>query len=288
MEETATPAAAAVNQLDAVHNWLLTTGMDLGLKIVAFLITLIVASFVIKIVCGITGKALNKAKRVSDMLEQFTLSVLRKVLWVVAFMVALPCLGIDVGPMIAGLGVGGFIIGFAFQESLGNLAAGLMLLLNEPFKVGDLIEGGGHLGKVNELNMMATTMTTGDNKLIVIPNRIVWGSSIINYSALDTRRVDMTVGISYAADINTARATIKSVVDAHELILKEPAVQIELVEMADSSLNLVVRPWCKNADYWGVYFSLNQQIKEALDAKGIEIPFPQMDLHFPGGAPAAS
>ena len=280
--------AGAVEQVDAVQNWLLTTGMEIGMNLVAFLITLIIASFVIKIVCGIAGKALKKAKRVSDMLEQFTLSVLRKVLWVVGFMVALPCLGIDVGPMIAGLGVGGFIIGFAFQESLGNLAAGLMLLLNEPFKVGDLIEGGGHLGVVNELNMMATTMTTGDNKLIVIPNSIVWGSSIVNYSALDTRRVDMTVGISYVADIDTARATIKSVVDANELVLKDPGVQIELVEMADSSLNLVVRPWCKTPDYWSVYFSLNQQMKEALDAKGIEIPFPQMDLHFPGGAPAAA
>ncbi|MFT5128231.1 MAG: small conductance mechanosensitive channel [Rhodothermales bacterium] len=288
MEETATPVAVATEQVGAVQAWLLTTGMDIGMNIVAFLITLIIASFVIKIVCGIAGKALNKSKRVSDMLEQFTQSVLRKVLWLVAFMVALPCLGIDVGPMIAGLGVGGFIIGFAFQESLGNLAAGLMLLLNEPFKVGHLIQAGGHLGKINELNMMATTMTTGDNKLIVIPNSGVWGSAIVNYSALDTRRVDMTVGISYAADISEARATIQAVVDANELVLKDPGTQIELVEMADSSLNLVVRPWCKNADYWGVFFSVNQQMKEALDAKGIEIPFPQMDLHLPDGAPSAA
>jgi small conductance mechanosensitive channel len=288
MEETANPVAAATEQVDAVNNWLMTTGIDLGMNIVAFLITLIVASFVINIVCSIAGKALKKAKRVSDMLEQFTLSVLRKVLWVVAFMVALPCLGIDVGPLIAGLGVGGFIVGFAFQESLGNLAAGLMILLNEPFKVGDLVEGGGQFGVVNELNMMATTMTTADNKLIVIPNSSVWGSAIVNYTALDTRRVDMTVGIGYAADIDEARATIKAVVDANELVLKEPGTQIELVEMADSSLNLVVRPWCKTPDYWTVYFGLNQKIKEALDAKGIEIPFPQMDLHFPDGAPSAT
>jgi len=135
---------------------------------------------------------------------------------------------------------------------------------------------------------MATTMKTVDNKKVVIPNSKIWGGSITNYTAFDTRRVDLTAGISYSADIGKAREAISELLKNHELVLGDPKPQIEVVEMADSSVNLVVRPWCKTEDYWTVYFDVNRGIKETFDAQGIEIPFPQMDVHMVSTAPAQS
>jgi small conductance mechanosensitive channel len=178
--------------------------------------------------------------------------------------------------------VTGFIIGFAFQESLGNLASGMMIALNEPFRVGDYVEVGGNSGTVKDMNMMATTLSTPDNKKVVVPNKNVWGSPITNYTALETRRVDLTAGISYGADINKAKEVILGVLKDQAAVLDDPAPTVEVIEMADSSVNLVVRPWCKTADYWSVVFSVNHAIKEALDEAGIEIPFPQMDVHHHG------
>jgi len=262
--------------------WLITNGADFLVNIVVFLLILFVGAFVIKAMMRVTGMMLEKSKRVTPELEKFTVSVFSKVLWLLLLMIALPRLGVDVTPLIAGLGVGGFIIGFAFQESLGNLAAGLMIMVNAPFKIGDYVEAGGHAGVINEINMMATTMTTPDNKKIVLPNKGVWGGPIVNYTALDTRRVDLVAGISYSSDIGKAREILEGVLKANIKVLDDPAPMIEVVEMADSSVNLVVRPWCKTADYWDVYFSVNRGVKEALDKAGIEIPFPQMDVHHHG------
>ncbi len=249
-----------------------------------FALVLIVGAIAIKVMRKTLQMILHKAKRVNETLEKFLVNITGKLLWVVLLMVALPRLGIDVAPLIAGLGVTGFIVGFAFQESLGNLAAGLMIVLNQPFKIGDFVEAGGHEGFIHEINMMATTMITRDNKKIVQTNRSVWGSSIINHTALDTRRVDMTVGIAYASDLGKAREVIDAALKANPKVLADPAPMIELNAMADSSLNLVVGPWCKTADYWDVFFAVNRAIKEALDAAGIEIPFPQIDVHHHGAA----
>ena len=192
---------------------------------------------------------------------------------------------IDIAPLIAGLGVTGFILGFAFQESLANLAAGVMISLNRPFTVGDFVEVSGGTGVVKELNMMATTLSTPDNKVVIVPNKAVWGSAITNYTAMDTRRVDMVVGISYGADISKAKEVITKVIEGIDQCLADPAPMVEVVEMADSSVNLVARPWSKTADYWDVFFAFHHQIKVALDEAGIEIPFPQMDVHHHGLEP---
>ena len=197
-------------------------------------------------------------------------------------MIAIQRFGIEIGPLVAGLGVTGFIVGFACQESLANLAAGIMIALNQPFQVGDLVEISGVTGFVDETNMMATKLHTPDNKRIVAPNGSIWGSTITNYSALDTRRVDLVMGVSYSSDIGKAKEVINSVLKANEMVLYNPEPTVEVVEMADSSVNLVVRPWCKTPDYWNVYFSVNHAAKEALDQAGIEIPFPQMDVHHYG------
>jgi small conductance mechanosensitive channel len=268
--------------IEKAKEWLALNGANFLVDVVVVLIILIVGKFVIKGLCKSLSVSIKKSGRVSELFESFILNVTSKVLWVVVLMIALQRLGIEIGPLVAGLGVTGFIVGFACQESLANLAAGIMIALNQPFKVGDLVEVSGVTGFVDETNMMATTLHTPDNKRIVAPNGSVWGSTITNYSALDTRRVDLVVGVSYSSDIGKAKEVINSVLQANEMVLDNPESTVEVVEMADSSVNLVVRPWCKTDDYWDVYFSVNHAAKEALDQAGIEIPFPQMDVHHHG------
>ena len=268
--------------VEKVKEWLALNGANFLVDIIVVLIILIVGKFVIKGICKSLSISIRKSGRVSDLLESFIINVTGKVLWVVVFMLALQRLGIEIGPLVAGLGVTGFIVGFACQESLANLAAGIMIALNQPFQVGDLVEVGGVTGFVDETNMMATTLHTPDNKRIVAPNGSVWGSTITNYTALDTRRVDLVMGISYSSDIGKAKEVIQSVLKENKLVLDNPEPTVEVVEMADSSVNFVVRPWCNTADYWNVYFSVNRAAKEALDEAGIEIPFPQMDVHHHG------
>jgi small conductance mechanosensitive channel len=269
----------AVEWLQEGRTWLIQNGLEFAQSLLAFIVILIIGKIAISMTCKVVYRVLHNADRVSEILEKFTVDTLAKVLWILVLLVGISSFGVDVGPLIAGLGVTGFILGFAFQESLGNLAAGLMLLLNEPFKVGDFVEAAGVSGAVQEMNLMATTLTSPDNKKIMVPNRNIWGGNITNYSAMETRRVDLVVGISYAANIGHATTTIQKVVNGHDLVIDDPEPVIEVVEMAGSSVNLVVRPWCNTADYWTVFFDLQRAVKEALDAEGIEIPFPQLDVH---------
>ena len=265
-----------------IKEWFAINGADLLVDIIVILIILIIAKLVINAVRKSLSKSLKKSEKFSEILESFILNVTAKVLWVIVFMLVIQRLGVEIGPLIAGLGVTGFIIGFACQESLSNLAAGVMIALNQPFEEGHYVEVAGTSGAVFEMNMMATTLHTPDNKKVVVPNSSVWGSSITNYTALDTRRVDLVIGISYSSDIGGAKDVLESVLKENTLVLDDPGPTVEVVEMADSSVNFVVRPWCKTADYWKVYFSVNRAAKEALDKAGIEIPFPQMDIHHHG------
>lgn len=265
--------------LTGLTDWLVDNGPQLVADLLVFVLILLVGKFVVSMVCRIFGKALAKAERVSELLRKFALDTLRKVLWVVVLMVALPKIGVDVAPLIAGLGVAGFVIGFAFQESLSNLAAGVMILLNQPFKNGEYVEAGGHAGVIRDLNLMATTMTTGDNRKIIIPNKAVWGGPIVNFSATGTRRIDMTFGIGYGNDMGKAQSIIKKIIASYDKVLKDPAPLVEVFELADSSVNFVVRPWCKTADLWELKLGITRRVKEEFDKEGIEIPFPQMAIH---------
>ena len=268
--------------LDKAKEWVVVNGIDFLVNVIIFFVILIIGKIVVSTISNVTRRALQKSNRVSEMLQGFAVNIVSKVLWVIVLMIALQRLGIDIAPLIAGLGVTGFIVGFAFQESLGNLASGLMIALNQPFKVGDFVETGGISGVVDELNMMATTMTTLDNKKVVIPNKSVWGSAITNYTALDKRRVDLGVGISYGSDINKAKSAIMSALKEVKEILSDPPPEVEVETMGDSSVNLVVRPWCKSDDYWTVFFKANQAVKEGLDRGNVTIPFPQLDVHHYG------
>jgi len=268
--------------IEKVKEWVAVNGATFLVDVVVVLIILVVGNIVIKGICKSLSLSLKKSGKVSELLESFLLNVTSKVLWVIIFMLAIQRLGIAIGPLVAGLGVTGFIVGFACQESLSNLAAGIMIALNQPFQVGNFVEVAGVAGVVDEMNMMATTLHSPDNKKVVVPNGKVWGSTITNYSAHETRRVDLVVGISYSSDIGKAKDVIHSVLKENKAVLNDPAPTVEVVEMADSSVNFVVRPWCNTDDYWNVYFGVTRAVKEAFDQADIEIPFPQMDVHHYG------
>lgn len=265
---------------DTVLKWLAENGVSFAVNVVVSFLLLLAGSYLIRVVTKSVRKALVKSGRVNALLESFICSVVHKASWALLLMVVIQRLGVNIAPLIAGLGVTGFILGFAFQESLGNLAAGMMIAVNQPFKVGDYVSAGGVEGTVMELNMMAATLTTPDNKKVVVPNKVIWGTPITNYTAMDTRRVDVAIGISYGADIGKARRVAMEVVRACPQVLADPAPALEVLSWGDSAVNMVLRPWARPADYWTVYFALTQGVKEAFDRNGVDIPFPQLDVHI--------
>lgn len=266
---------------DPVIVWLQTTGVVIGLKILFALAILAVGGLVIQLMSTALKKALSKTKLgQKSLIAKFIVSVIVKTAWAFLLVIALGKLGVDVGPLIAGLGVTGFILGFAFQESLGSLAAGLMIALNQPFKVGDYVQVAGHEGTILTLDMMAVVLATGDNRRITIPNKQAWGSPIINYSAQDKRRVDVIVGIAYGADIALARKTAIETITSIPGVLADPVPMAEVLRLDDSAVTLTVRVWTKTADYWNVFFAGNRLVKEAFDKAGVAIPFPQLDVHL--------
>jgi small conductance mechanosensitive channel len=268
--------------INQIKEWLMGQGIHLLVNLLTALLIFFVGFYLIRFVCHSLEKILKKSPRVDDMLKDLIVSVVGKSLWVLVIIMILGRIGLDIGPLIAGLGLTGFILGFAFQDSLSNLASGVMLTLNRPFQIGDYVDAGGVSGTIKAMDMMAVSMTTPDNKRIIIPNKSVWGSAITNYTALDTRRVDMAVGISYGSDIATAKKVILDAILSFDEVLSDPAPTIEVVGLGDSSVNLVVRPWVKTADYLTILFAAYPKIKAALDANGIEIPFPQVDVHYSG------
>jgi small conductance mechanosensitive channel len=201
-----------------------------------------------------------------------------------AVVVALWQLGISLGPMLAGLGVVGFIVGFAMQDSLANFAAGMMILIYRPYDVGDQVEVAGVLGKVQNMSMVSTTVLTLDNQKLMLPNAKIWGDVIKNVTDQDVRRVDMTFGISYGDDIARAEAVLEDILKSHEKVLASPEPVVRLHKLGDSSVDFVVRPWVKTEDYWDVYWDVTRSVKLRFDAAGISIPFPQRDVHVHGAA----
>jgi small conductance mechanosensitive channel len=202
---------------------------------------------------------------------------------IAGLLVILNQLGLQVGPLLAGFGVAGFIAGFALQDVLSNFAAGVMILFYRPFDVGDFVRAGGEHGTVREMSLVSTTLTTPDNQRLIVPNKKIWGETIQNVTVNPTRRVDMVVSIDYADDIGKALAVLDRVVKAHPLVLSDPAPAIGVAALADSGIAIQVRPWCNSPDYGDVLGQLNRQIKEAFDQAGITIPFPQRVVHVRGG-----
>ena len=244
-------------------------------------IVVIIVGYVLAIVLSkYLKRAILKAK-MTKILAEFTSRVVKILIIIFAFALAIGFVGIDVGAALISLSVvSGFIFGFAFQETLGNLAAGFMIAITKPFRVGDYVDIAGHAGSINHVGASITTMTTYDNKRIIIPNSNIWGNPVVNYTALNQRMIDMKVGISYGDDIGKAINVAMDVIKKHEKVTSDPAPIVAVADLGDSSVDLLVRPWVQTSDYWTVRRDITRQIKEAFDKEGISIPFPQTDVHL--------
>jgi len=261
--------------------WVVEDGPGWLVKIIGFLVILLVFKILGSIVGGITGKALSSSKlKFSDLLKRFFVNVVRKVVFVLGLVIALGQVGFDVGPILAGVGVVGFVVGFALQDTLSNFAAGIMILIYRPYDIGDAISAAGETGKVDGMSLVSTTILTPDNQKLIIPNSKIWGGTIRNITAQATRRVDLTIGVSYSDDLDKTQEVLMEVVTAHEKVLKDPAPVVVVTNLGESSVDFAVRPWSKTSDYWDVYGDLTKAIKQRLDKEGITIPFPQRDLHL--------
>lgn len=232
-----------------------------------------------KWITNLAIKSLNKSGQIDDTLSGFLHSVIYGLLIVVVVLAALSQVGIETTSFIAILGAVGLAVGLAFQSTLSNISAGVMIVIFKPIKVGEFVEAGGAMGVIEEINIFNTMMKTGDNKVIIVANSNVIGGNIVNYSRKETRRVDITFGIGYDDDLKLAKEILEKILDKDERILKDPAPFVAVSELADSSVNFVTRSWVKSGDYWGVYFDTIEKVKLKFDKEGISIPYPQMDVH---------
>ena len=265
--------------LDVFILMLQTTGIDFAIGLGKAIAIFFIGKLLVRLLLNAVSKIMHK-QEVDDTLESFVLSLSRIILMLFVIIAAVGALGIQTTSFIAVLGAAGLAIGLALQGSLSNFASGVLIVMFRPYKVGDFIEAAGVAGVVVHVEILTTILKTGDNKQVIVPNGQVMGSIITNYSANDTRRVDMVIGVSYDDDLDKVRATLEELIAADDRILAEPAHKIAVSELADSSVNFIVRPWVKSEDYWGVMFELTEAIKKRFDADGISFPFPQQDVHL--------
>ncbi len=254
-------------------------GIDFGIKVATALAVFFIGKFLIRIFVGAIGSLMQK-QDVDKTLQTFICNLIRMSLMAVVVIAAIGALGVETTSFIAIFGAAGLAVGLALQGSLSNFASGVLIVLFRPYRVGDFIEAAGIAGSVEQVQILTTVLKTGDNKQIIVPNSQIMDSIITNYSANDTRRVDMTVGVGYDDDLDKVRATLEELLAADNRILPEPAPLIAVSELADSSVNFVVRPWVNASDYWGVMFEMTEAIKKRFDKEGISFPYPQTDVHL--------
>jgi small conductance mechanosensitive channel len=228
---------------------------------------------------GLTRAMQSSKVTLSELLKAMIVSTAKNLVFLIGLLFALSQLGISIGPLLAGLGIAGFIVGFALQDTLGNFASGLMILVYRPFDVGDFVDAGGVRGRVDRMSLVNTTFKTLDNQVIIVPNNMIWQQVITNITAQQTRRVDLTFGISYSDDIDKAKEILWDVVRNYEGILEEPEPNIRVAALGESSVDLLCRPWVRTDDYWDTYWDLTEIVKKRFDEEGITIPFPQRDVH---------
>lgn len=261
--------------LQRVYDFLVTYGV----QVVGAILILIVGRIIAGIMRRVTRATCERTK-VEATLAHFFTNLVYWLVMIFAVLAALSKFGVQTASFVAVLGAAGFAVGFAMQGSLANFAAGVMILVFRPFKIGDYVDAAGVAGTVKEIALFTTTLATPDNIKIIVGNGQIFGSTIKNYSAYDTRRLDLTVGIGYGSDIQKAFEVLDGLLRADDRVLKDPAHQVMVSELADSSVNLIARMWMKGPDYWALKFDMTRRIKEALDENGIEIPFPQRTVHM--------
>ena len=246
-------------------------------RVIAFLVILAIAIALTRLVRK-SFKKLQSMHKISSIFGTLMRKVLNAIIWVVAAVFILQDFGVDLTPVIAGLGISGVVLGFALQETIASFFSGFIIAVKRPFEIGDYVSIGGTEGTVKTMDIMGVSLATGDNKLITMSNKNVWGSVIINSSALDKRRIDMIVPVAYDTDLVKAKDVISSVILSYPEVLKDPEAKIEVHTLADSSINFIVRPWVPNADYWTVYWRFQKEIVDAFRANGIEIPYNKLDV----------
>ena len=284
MEEEATTAAEsalpAIDYTNADQVMLLVQeqGTDIGMKLAASITIFLIGRWLAHMVVNMVRKALAKTD-MEDTLEKFLCNILNVILMLVVVIATIGALGVETTSLLAVLGAAGLAIGLALQGSLSNFASGVLIVAFRPYKVGDFIEGGGVSGTVDEVQIFTTVLKTPDNKKVIVPNSQIMDSTITNYSAHETRRVDLVVGCGYGDDIDKVYSVLKDIIDKDDRILSEPAPSIALNTLGDSSVNFNVRPWVNKADYWDVYNGVTEQVKRRFDEEGLNIPFPQRDVH---------
>ena len=262
-------------QIDAIMGAI----TNYGLKILVALLIFVIGKWVAKLVKRLIRKGMEKSNT-DPILVGFLSNIAYYLLMVMVIISAVSQLGIKTTSFVAVLGAAGLAVGLALQGSLSNFASGVLIIMFRPFKIGDFVEAGGVTGVIDEIGILVTKMHTPDNKGIIVPNSQVMGGHIVNFNANENRRCDMVFGIGYGDDIDKAKGIITDVINSDERCLKDPAVTIAVSELADSSVNIVCRPWVKASDYWGVFFNTHETIKKRFDAEGVSIPFPQRDVHL--------
>ncbi len=263
-----------------VRAWMQDHMPNILVKLATVLFVLFFFGMLARLARRIVRKGVSSAGGSSELLRRLLVGTASKLMWLLGFLVVLSVFGINVGPMLAGLGIAGFVLGFALQDTLSNFAAGLMIMFYRPFDVGDVIGAAGVKGKVDSVSLVSTVITTLDNQILILPNNKVWGDVINNVTARDTRRVDLVFGIGYGDDTGKAQRIMEQVLADHPLVLDDPEPVVRLHELADSSVNFVCRPWCHTPDYWDVYWDVTETVKQRFDAEGVSIPFPQRDVHI--------
>jgi len=266
----------------AIKGWLFSAegGVRLGRNLLSFVIILLLTWIAARIVSGIVSRILGRYGRFSRLLANFLVGAVKWLVIILGLIWALSALEISVGPVLAIIGAASFVIAFALQDSLGSFASGLMILGFRPFDEGDVVEAGGVSGTVTTMNLVSTTIKTFDNQIMIVPNKMIWNAVITNVTGAPTRRVDLTFGIGYADDAEKAMKIMAGVLAEHPLVLEEPAPNIKLHSLGDSSVNFICRPWVKTGDYWAVYWDVMKEVKKRFDQNGISIPFPQRDIHL--------
>lgn len=268
---------------DTFYGLILTYGLPLLWAAVIFFIGQMIA----RTISNAVAKTMTRAK-VEETLVKFSKNMLFVTMMVFVVIAAISKMGVETTSFAAVIAAAGLAIGLSLQGTLSNFAAGVLLIVFRPFKVGDFVDAGGIAGIVEEIQIFSTQMRSGDNKQIIVPNGQIMGTTITNYSAKPTRRVDLVIGVSYSDDLQNVRAVLQDILGTDERILPEPAPTIAVLALGESSVDFAVRPWVKNGDYWPVLFDLQEAIKVRFDQEGISIPFPQRDLHIVSNADNAA
>jgi small conductance mechanosensitive channel len=269
-----------MDQLEEMYGEALPLFVENAIPVILAIIMLYVGYIVSKWAGNRVRKACDKSPKIDDTLSPLISKTVKFLVLIVVFILVLDNFGMRITSFIAILGAAGLAIGLALQGTLSNVASGVMLLTLRPFRIGDFIIAGGTSGVVDEISLFTTQLHTPDNVFVMVPNSSVWGSEIKNFSRNDTRRNDMVFGIGYSDDIDKAMTVLKRILEDDERVLKDPAPMIAVSELGDSSVDFVVRPWCKKEDYWALRFDIIKKVKQTFDKEGISIPFPQRDVHL--------